>query len=61
MSDEEIKELRECLEIAAQRDKFLSDNDGLIIQELKRLDNKMLLIYQGKTPTEADIILAKLK
>ena len=32
-----IDELRECLLIAAQRDNFLSDNDGLIIQELNEL------------------------
>ena len=32
----QIDELKECLEIAANRDKFLSDNDGLIIQELKQ-------------------------
>ena len=33
----ENAELKECLEIAAQRDKFLSDNDGLIIQEQKNI------------------------
>ena len=34
---DEIKEIKICLEIAAQRDKYLSENDGLIIQEQKKI------------------------